>query len=481
MDQKINCLLQVKGNRKLDLIEWIEYHIALGFNKIYVFSYENKDWLSSIVKKYNNVILLNIDEKWKSKKVILESFIKRQKEISWTMILEDNEFVYVDPTKYTSLSHFISVVNQYSDAVSLNINYISSKDGIKDRVGTQIDCFTHVRNPSDINKLTCIKTPKSSVVLFKVNSTSITPLLTPTIPVSKKWINVYGDILTQKKLELDNSNILKDPVRIYKFAIRSGIEMNFESGTKPVGYGIVDPSLQNLRKKLIDVPVNLNTEYAFAKSDILPPILDQIGTTSNLNNSDVILPITNARIDREILSGNYYEDVLKLVKDRDPNIKDDDVLKVFTKEREMIITSSPIYTQIAEYISLGKNDTEITNILNITSKTLTQMKKCLDVLDIQLPNAEMVDIKPIQVDICDDILLNEDEQTKNSAGYHNHIVKNHYTEEALQDIVLAQSQDVEDVLLERLKTDLVGDNKIVPDTKKEKKKVIKKKKVKKAE
>ena len=173
--------------------------------------------------------------------------------------------------------------------------------------------------------------------------------------------------------------------------------------------------------------------------------------------------------------------MLKLVKDRDPNIKDDDVLKVFTKEREMIITSSPIYTQIAEYISLGKNDTEITNILNITSKTLTQMKKCLDVLDIQLPNAEMGDIKPIQVDICDDILLNEDEQPKNSAGYHNHIVKNHYTEEALQDIVLAQSQDVEDLLLERLKTDLVGDNKIVPDTKKEKKKVIKKKKVKKAE
>ena len=47
--------------------------------------------------------------------------------------------------------------------------------------------------------------------------------------------------------------------------------------------------------------------------------------------------------------------------------------------------------------------------------------------------------------------------------------------------MLAQSQDVEYLLLERLKTDLVGDNKIVPDTKKEKKKVIKKKKVKKAE
>jgi hypothetical protein len=237
---------------------------------------------------------------------------------------------------------------------------------------------------------------------------------------------------------------------------------------------MVDPSLQNLRKKLIDVPVNLNTEYAFAKSDILPPILDQIGTVSNLNNSDVILPITNARIDREILSGNYYEDVLKLVKDRDPNIKDDDVLKVFTKEREMIIASSPIYTQIAEYISLGKNDTEITNILNITSKTLTQMKKCLDVLDIQLPNAEMVDIKPIQVDICDDILLNEDETQKTN----NSILGCNYT---LDDQPNITAQDVEDLLLERLKTDLVGDNKIVPDTKKEKKKVIKKKKVKKAE
>ena len=61
----VNCLVQVKTDNKLDFDEWLTYHLALGFDTIFVCDSGNRAWLDELCEKKgrDKVVLTPRDER----------------------------------------------------------------------------------------------------------------------------------------------------------------------------------------------------------------------------------------------------------------------------------------------------------------------------------------------------------------------------------------------------------------------------------
>ena len=54
----VNALVRVSTNNELDFNEWLDYHIALGFNRIYVYDSGSHGWLPEACRKREEHVTL---------------------------------------------------------------------------------------------------------------------------------------------------------------------------------------------------------------------------------------------------------------------------------------------------------------------------------------------------------------------------------------------------------------------------------------
>ena len=155
------------------------------------------------------------------------------------------------------------------EAISIYVKYLSSEHPMVSRVGTLIDCFQHCRPNPQGKSSPNENTPNTAVTLFHVPNNQFRPLRDPIHPTAPNWTDSRGVIQNDAKF---NSYLLSDtfeptayPLRVYKYALKSGVEMDRKPGTKPVGYTVYDPSMQKAREILLHIPMNANTEELFAK------------------------------------------------------------------------------------------------------------------------------------------------------------------------------------------------------------------------
>ena len=104
----IHCLVQVNGN-ELDFAEWLDYHIALGFDAIFVFNNGNHNWLNAVCERRadKNVVVVPGDEDWSHQSTIIQKFVARRKQPSWAICLSDDEFIWLDPKLYRNIKDFV--------------------------------------------------------------------------------------------------------------------------------------------------------------------------------------------------------------------------------------------------------------------------------------------------------------------------------------------------------------------------------------
>lgn len=399
----VNALVRVSTNNELDFNEWLDYHIALGFNRIYVYDTGSHGWLPEACRKREDhvtrVPLAGND--WRKKSNIIKSYVAQTTEPSWAVCLEDDEFIWLDLNVTRSISGFI---NKYFGsaalAMSVYVKYLSSEKAMKNRVGTLIDCFQHARpNPQGLVH-PCSHTPNFTFTFFYVPDNRCVPMRGPLTPNTQYWRDSKGTILTEaglgKYLTSQQYNPDAYPVRGYKYGLKSGMEMGMQPGTKPVGYTVRDNNMIAERAALLQIPVNEATEKLFAKDELLveQPTLPK-RELSPEEAAELELPIPLGKFDTFILYGYPLEHVIDFAAKNGYEDTPEHravIERVYRRECAMIIESTPVYKRLAELDAEGgRTDDMICAELKISYPALLKMRKCMSVLNIAAHEAEVVE------------------------------------------------------------------------------------------
>lgn len=375
----IDAILRVKGGRETDLNEWIDYHRAIGFDRIFVFIEETPPWWESFARRHTDVNFINAAPKWSSWHTIGDAYAKHHSGESWAVMLGDSEYIYVDPKGYGTLRHFIETAANGCDAVSVFTKYISSAVGMRNRVGSMIDCFTHVRKDPEGSEAANALTPNDSVMFFRITGQAL-PLAGRGVSVSSRWLDCRGGRMSVARVH-GKESVLSYPVRCYNYALRSGTESGFAPGTNPVGYVYLDMSMQTARERAIGVPANAATETAFAKNSGDVPS-DEIWTPAAPMEEMASLPVTAARIDREILCGKRFPAVLEMMRKRNDRVDEATARKVYDHEIEMIKAGSPVYAKFAEMHKAGMEPSEIADAIGVHKEQIGRMRAVAEALGL---------------------------------------------------------------------------------------------------
>jgi len=397
----IHCLVQVNGT-ELDFAEWLDYHVALGFDAIFVFSNGDHPWLNAVCERRadKNVVVVPGNDDWPHQSTIVEKFVARRKQPSWAICLSDDEFIWLDPKLYRNVKDFVfgECERRGATACTLYTKYMSSKEPMKSRVGTQIDCFTHTRREPEGYVPPVEVCPNTGATFFKITSPEM-PLANKLVPRDAgRWMDANGSRLLPEEFEryIHSKQFfpMRYRARIYRFCPKSGFEMSFADNAVPRGFDVQDLSMQEARSLLIRVPVNPDTENLFAK-DIIPlrtgvPVENSNGTTSDIPADELAersLPVTKARVCKMILSGKYFEDIRDEVVTKYQCVDVAALERVFDKEREAIIKADTSYKWLQDLLDAGKTEEEICKTMFIKHTAYTRMVKALPVLDIPRDNA----------------------------------------------------------------------------------------------
>lgn len=412
---KVNCLVQVTSNSETDFVEWLEYHIALGFDYIFVFDTAIHSWLDKVCGKYKNVVMVPRDD-WRRKSVIIQTYVSRRKAPEWAICLDDHEFLWLDLGVAKNIREFVARIPGSVGALTAYVKYMSSEVGMKNRVGTQIDCFTHVRQDPQVSTDV---TPNTAVTMFMVTNPSVMPLKNAVVPVCRGWcdgrLRPINEEMVSRYMTSREYNPSAFPLRVYKFALRSGIEMEFKPGTRPLGYTIVDPAMQKERAALLNIPVNLETEKLFAKDDVL--VTESANEPAELSaeeQAELDLPVNVGRIDQMILNGRYYEDVEQYVAqvaaERNVTFDAAALERVFNREREMIALT-PAYRDLHKMLTEGMSESEIMEKLRINQNTYHRMCECVKVLAIEDEPAVVDQVEMAAAPITEEVSSSTEPET----------------------------------------------------------------------
>lgn len=391
----VNCLVQVDTDNRLDVVEWLDYHVALGFDTIFVFDTAERKWLDvECDKRKAHVELVPRSADWEYKSEIIRQYVSRRELEEWCVCMDTSEFLWISPDRAKSVLQFAEQIPPSIAAVTIYTKHLSSKEPMRYRVGTQIDCFTHSRREPEGYLPEFAGLPNSAITFMRIVDHNM-PMRDRFIPLyTNAWVDSEFRQMNQARFNTETGPGRKlfpsrYTVRCYKYGIRSGVEMGFDDQMVPVGFDIQDLTMQRAREMYMHVPVNPDTERLFAKTE--NPEKDTVkmdvgnGVTMEVTPevaAEMSLPVTKARVDKLIFKGKYFEDIAAYVESKDPNYDRAALERVFEQERQKIIQSSPIYTELQELVDQGKSDNEIMRTLVLKSTTLEMMKRALPVLGI---------------------------------------------------------------------------------------------------
>lgn len=398
----VNCILQVKDNNRLDVEEWLKYHIALGFDNIFVCDSGNHTWLDEVCMKLKDFVTLAPRKpEWAYQSEIIKEYVSRREYEEWCICLTEHDFLWIAPNRAKNIIDFVDTIPGPVCAVTFYVRHMSSKEPMRYRVGTQLDCFVHARREPEGFVPQYNALPNTGVTMFRVMSRDEMPLVGPVEPTrSNNWADAEMRQMSMRRFTEETTSkrfrVMSYPARIYRFALRSGDEMQFDDKKVPVGFDVCDLSMQNARAAFCHVDVNPDTETIFAKHE--RPVAEdtqakevpsgsgsapEVELPTDAEVEARTVPITRARVDKLIFKGMFLDDVVRYVDAMGKPYDRDTLERMFDEERQAITASSSLYTTLQEMIDQKMDSSTIRHELMLTETTLSRMMKALPVLDIK--------------------------------------------------------------------------------------------------
>ena len=419
-ERPVQCLVRVTTNRSIDFVEWIEYHLALGFDGITVFDTGNRSWLETVCEKYGQkVTVAPRNENWAKKSAILSAYVSRRSQPVWAVIMDDNDFIWLDVRTYRSIKEVVMGTVPGAEAISIFTKYLSSEKPMIDRVGTQIDCFCHARpNPQGLVAPAAATPNQSLTIVFIPNNTCV-PMANAVIPRSLNWVDTLRNKLTvdayRNYVASKNFEPCVYPVRCYRYELRSKVEMEGRPGTKPVGYSVLDMTMQEARKMFLNIPVNQNTETMFAKDKEIVVEAQAPHVPTEIEKTVMEIPLPNGRIENLILRGENADGVMQAAVAKgyaDTDEHREAVGQLVQEIRDKIIESSDVYRRVKEMLAVNTPENVMCAQVKIGWVAMKKVIKALPALDIDEYDArkarEADELDKIDKDAAEKIVSNDD-------------------------------------------------------------------------
>jgi len=167
------CIVATARNEGVYLIEWIAYHLELGFEKIFLYTNNNQDGSLDLLRAlhssgYIELIVSDVGEGGNAQvKAYTHALIAHAKvnKYEWCAFIDVDEFISYDKARFHSLSDFMNWVGATgADVVALSwvlaSNDLDSENWIQEPVTRRIT----KRSPFQSNLIKCIARPEKAVV-----------------------------------------------------------------------------------------------------------------------------------------------------------------------------------------------------------------------------------------------------------------------------------------------------------------------------
>ena len=415
-ERPVQCLVRVTTNRSVDFVEWLEYHLALGFDGITVFDTGNRAWLDSACEKYGSkVTVAPRNDSWVKKSSILSAYVARRHQPVWAVIMDDNDFIWLDTRTYKSIKEVVMGAVPGAEAISIFTKYLSSEKPMIDRVGTQIDCFCHARpNPQGM-VAPAQATPNTSLTIVYIPNNTVTPMANAVIPTTGNWVDTLRNKLTvdlyRGYVAGRNFEPCVYPVRCYRYELRSKVEMEGRPGTKPVGYTVQDLSMQEARRLFLNVPVNENTETLFAKDKEVEYEAPSQHVVTEREKNLMEIPLPNGRIENLILSGGTVETIMEsaVSKGYADTVEHRAALASIVQDiRDKIIESSDVYRRVKEMLAVNTPEKVMCDEVHIGWIAMKKVIRALPALDLDEYDARKAKAAKAEKAAAETIVNNDD-------------------------------------------------------------------------
>lgn len=175
------CIMTMIKNERLYIKEWVDYHLNLGFDDIFIFEDYGSESHKDIFKGYNNVHIIKIEntriynyKTCKTQIQLMKYFLEKLKDenkYDWCLFSDVDEFLYLEP-EYT-LHKLLFEYDNYP-GIFLSWKMYTANGHIKCPKGNVVDNYTEFTNNTiDGNKI-ITQWNKKSLVNIHMASTFLT-------------------------------------------------------------------------------------------------------------------------------------------------------------------------------------------------------------------------------------------------------------------------------------------------------------------
>lgn len=190
-------VLLTKNNRDYDLKEWVDYHLALGFDYITIFNNESLFNVTDLFKTYNKVTVNDIFgyPNQNGLYTITSNNFLQNKRCKWLAFIEDDEFIYL--RNHKSIKDYLAEFEN-ENCVSFYWKIISSNAIIEDRNDTLINTFKYTSDNEVIafNPYNIMPHTRSIINLHNIKSITWTNPHLPTINGTTKSMTYNKNYIT---------------------------------------------------------------------------------------------------------------------------------------------------------------------------------------------------------------------------------------------------------------------------------------------
>ena len=175
----IELLTITKRRNKNDLKEWVDYHLAIGFEKITIIDNESEFSIQEFLSDYKNVEViyfkgdLSHTGYGKQKSLAADFFMEKRGTTNWLGWFDDDEFLYVKNNV-----NILSLLNDDLETISFYWKFLSLPYIIETRNSSLIETFnyttlqsscenqTHIKTLVNMNKFTNINFPTAHLPIL---------------------------------------------------------------------------------------------------------------------------------------------------------------------------------------------------------------------------------------------------------------------------------------------------------------------------
>jgi hypothetical protein len=219
----------IKSNRPDDLIEWANYYLTLGFDRITIYDNESPFSIKDLFSNYKNIEVRNVKSKPNftefAAKLYTQTSNEKRGQTEWMAFFDNDEYLYLKNNK-----SIVDILQNDKEVLCFYWKFISSKFPMDKRSGTTIDTF----------KYTTMETPcsnhahvKSMVNLNMCNALIWDSVHWPTANGNKIGYTIDGVRINGEHTLLNNGFYDNQSAVLYHYFYQSYEDWLFKTEKNP--------------------------------------------------------------------------------------------------------------------------------------------------------------------------------------------------------------------------------------------------------